>query len=173
MARLRNQAKSLFVTYAPSGATARLRHTKRRWRRARYDLRQRRNPVVVDQAALADGFRRAGVGVGDNVFVQSAMSKFGRIEGGPATVIAALQEVGGPEATIVMPSFSMIGETPEYPRTGTVFDARETPSLMGAITERFRKLPGTSRGLHPTHSVTALGPEAEELVAGHYEAAAP
>jgi aminoglycoside N3'-acetyltransferase len=88
-------------------------------------------------------------------------------------VIAALEEVVGPDATIVMPSFSMVGETTEYPLTGTVFDARETPSLMGAITERFRKLPDASRSLHPTHSVAARGPEAEELVAGHHEAPTP
>ena len=90
MASLRNGTKSLFVAHAPPEVTARLRRAKRRWRRARYDLRQRRDPVLVDRAALVDGLRRAGLRECDDVFVQSAMSRFGRIDGGPETVIAAL-----------------------------------------------------------------------------------
>ena len=107
------------------------------------------------------------------MFVQSAMSRFGQIEGGSATVISAIEEVLGPDATIAMPSFSMVGETTEYPRSGTIFEARDTPSLMGAITERFRSLDGTARSLHPTHSVAARGPGAVALVAGHHEAPTP
>jgi aminoglycoside 3-N-acetyltransferase len=172
-APLRNRAKSALVTYAPRPVTSRLRAAKRRVRRVRYERDQRRNPVLVDRAALVDGFRRAGLRDGDGVFFQSAMSRFGRIDGGPVAVLAALEEVLGPQGTIAMPAFSMVGETTEYPRSGTVFDAAETPSLMGAITEHFRKQPGVVRSLHPTHSVAARGPGAEELVAGHHVAPTP
>jgi aminoglycoside 3-N-acetyltransferase len=44
---------------------------------------------------------------------------------------------------------------------------------MGAITERFRRMPGTVRSVHPTHSISAQGPGAEELVAGHERAETP
>jgi aminoglycoside 3-N-acetyltransferase len=44
---------------------------------------------------------------------------------------------------------------------------------MGAVSERFRLLPGTCRSLHPTHSICARGPGAAELVAGHEHATTP
>jgi len=41
-------------------------------------------------------------------------------------------------------------------------------SEMGLLTEVFRRKPGVKRSLHPTHSVCALGPLAEELTATHH-----
>ncbi|NJS39886.1 MAG: AAC(3) family N-acetyltransferase [Rhodobacteraceae bacterium] len=53
------------------------------------------------------------------------------------------------------------------------FDAKRTPSEMGLLTELFRRAPGAKRSLHPTHSVTALGPLAEQLTATHHQATTP
>jgi aminoglycoside N3'-acetyltransferase len=39
---------------------------------------------------------------------------------------------------------------------------------MGLLTELFRRRKGVKRSLHPTHSVCALGPLADELVATHH-----
>jgi aminoglycoside 3-N-acetyltransferase len=41
------------------------------------------------------------------------------------------------------------------------------------ISEVFRTQPGVVRSLHPTHSVAAYGPKADEIVAGHEVAATP
>jgi aminoglycoside 3-N-acetyltransferase len=40
-------------------------------------------------------------------------------------------------------------------------------SMMGLVTEMFRRREGTLRSLHPTHPVLALGKDAGWLVAGH------
>jgi len=101
------------------------------------------------------------------------MSPFGQIAGGPAAVLEALDEVVGDEALVAMPAFPFQGSVLEYLRDEPRFSVRSTPSAMGAVSERFRQLPGTARSLHPTHSVTARGPGAEELVAGHEHAATP
>jgi aminoglycoside 3-N-acetyltransferase len=101
------------------------------------------------------------------------MSSLGTIEGGPATVVAAFEEVLGPEGLIAMPAFPLVGGGEEYLSTSPVFDVRTTPSTMGALTEHFRRLPGVARSLHPTHSVAARGPGADELVAGHADAETP
>ena len=66
-----------------------------------------------------------------------------------------------------------MGGSAEYLSTDPVFDVRSTPSRMGAVTEHFRRLPGVRRSLHPTHSVCARGPGAEELVRGHADASTP
>jgi aminoglycoside 3-N-acetyltransferase len=44
---------------------------------------------------------------------------------------------------------------------------------MGAITEKFRQREGSHRSIHPTHSVAACGPGAEDLVVGHHSATTP
>jgi aminoglycoside 3-N-acetyltransferase len=161
------------VRRSPPAIAARLRKGKRDYRRARYRLRQRLRPVRIDQQAIASALRAGGVETGDTVFFQSAMSSFGEILGGSATPIAALEEVVGAEGLVVMPSFPTVGTAAEYLGGDPVFDLSDTPSTMGAVTERFRKLPGTYRSIHPTHSVSARGPCGAELVAGHESAATP
>jgi aminoglycoside 3-N-acetyltransferase len=56
----------------------------------------------------------------------------------------------------------------DYIRENPVFDVRNTPSAMGAITEYFRKLPGNLRSLHPTEPVCANGKLAAEFVGNHF-----
>ncbi len=116
---------------------------------------------------IVRSLREVGLREGDSVFLHSSLSKFGEIEGGSQTVLDALDEVLGPDGTIAMPAFPLVGGTLEYLSTDPVFDVAKTPSRMGALTERFRTSPGVERSLHPTHSVAARGPGAEELVARH------
>lgn len=77
----------------------------------------------------------------------------------------------GPERTLAMPTFFF--GTPElfdraYYRQHPRFDVRRTPSQMGLVTELFRRRPDVVRSLHPTHSVCAFGPLANELCATHH-----
>ncbi|MDP9491007.1 MAG: AAC(3) family N-acetyltransferase [Actinomycetota bacterium] len=161
------------LSLLPSAVVRQLRRRKKDVRRLRYRLRERGSSVSLSQDDVAAALREAGLSEGDGVFVHSAMSTFGKIDGGPPTVIAALEEVLGPDALIAMPAFPLVGGGEEYLSTDPVFDVRNTPSTMGAITEHFRKLPDVARSLHPTHSVAARGPGAAELVADHADAATP
>jgi aminoglycoside 3-N-acetyltransferase len=111
----------------------------------------------LDKAAIAAGLRKLGLRAGDIVMVHSSLSSVGYVEGGPATVIEALVEVLTPTGTLLMPTFG--GPPP--------FDLANTSSGLGAITEAFRKMPGVFRSLHPTHSVSAIGARAEEIVRDH------
>jgi len=126
---------------------------------ARHDFVKLR-PVLTKgdyRAALeAVGVPRGGV-----LMVHSSLSEFGYVEGGPETVIDALLEALGPEGTLAMPtlSFSWVGRMP--------YDRQRTPSRVGAITEAFRRRPGVVRSPHPTHSIAAHGPKAEEIVSLH------
>jgi aminoglycoside 3-N-acetyltransferase len=85
-------------------------------------------------------------------------------------LLEALLSFCGPDRTLVMPSFVMGGRTydaKEYFRSKP-FDVRTTPSEMGLLAEAFRRTPKALRSLHPTCSVSALGPLAEELTKGHH-----
>jgi aminoglycoside 3-N-acetyltransferase len=150
-----------------------LRGSRKRYRSARYRARERLRPIVLTREDIARAFREAGLAEGDPVFFQASMAAFGTIEGGPATVIAALRDVIGDDALIAMPSFPLSGPAVEHLRSHPVFDSRTEPSRMGAVSEAFRRMPGTLRSLHPTHAFCAAGPGAEEVLAGHEHAATP
>jgi aminoglycoside N3'-acetyltransferase len=165
--------KRTIMDHLPGRVSARLRDVRRAPRRLRYRIRSVRDPEGIDQREIERALRRAGIERDDAVFFQASMKAFGVIRRGPEAVIAALEEVVGPDGLIAMPAFPIVGRAVDHLAAGEPFDVRSTPSRMGAITERFRGRPGAARSLHPTHSVTALGPGADELVAGHADAETP
>jgi aminoglycoside 3-N-acetyltransferase len=120
----------------------------------------RLRPVLGETDFLA-AFESVGVPHGQTVLVHSSLRDFGYVSGGAATVIAALRKAIGPEGTLAMPalSCSWVGRPP--------FDRDATPTHTGAIPEAFRQMPGVVRSGHPSHSVAACGPRAEEIVATH------
>ncbi len=113
---------------------------------------------------IAADLRGLGIGTGDLVVVHSSLSSLGHVEGGAGTVVEAFLEVLGPTGNLVVPTFSFTFAT-WYP--GALFEPSSTPSKVGAITEAVRTHPKSVRSLHPTHSVAAIGPLAEELTRDH------
>jgi aminoglycoside 3-N-acetyltransferase len=86
-------------------------------------------------------------------------------------LLDALIELCGPHRTLAMPAFFFGGRDVDpiaYYRERPVFDVRHQPSETGLLTELFRRRDGVRRSLHPTVSVIALGPHADELVTGHH-----
>ena len=150
-----------------------LRSGRRRYRSARYRIRERLSPTALSAEDVAAALRECGLGTGDACFMQAAMSAFGSFEEGPRTVVRGLESVVGAEGLIAMPAYPLTGPAIEHLASDPVFDIRSTPSRMGAISEAFRQAPGTLRSLHPTHSTCVRGPEAEGIVAGHESAPAP
>jgi aminoglycoside 3-N-acetyltransferase len=71
--------------------------------------------------------------------------------------MTALQDVLGPRGTLCMPthSLSVLGAEP--------YDPRHSRSVVGAVSDYFRRQPGVIRSPHPTHSVAAVGPAARAL----------
>ncbi|GAA2140008.1 AAC(3) family N-acetyltransferase [Kitasatospora kazusensis] len=137
-------------------------------------------------ADLTAHLRELGVREGEILLVQSSTKAIGAVEGGSAAIVAALREVLGPDGTLVVytatpensdtsPLAAMLtdGLTPEKLRahraTMPPFDLARTPASteMGRISEEVRTTRGAVRSAHPQTSFTALGPRAEELMAGH------
>ncbi len=136
-------------------------------------MREGLRPVPVSADDVARALRQAGVVNGDDVFFQAAMSAFGRFQHGPRTAIEGIETTIGDAGLIAMPAFPLTGPAIEHLQRDPVFDVRSTPSRMGAISEALRRLPGTWRSIHPTHSVAARGSGAGDLVAGHERAGTP
>jgi len=150
-----------------------IRAVRRRYRSARYRLREHFQPTALTQSDVEVALRECGLGDGDACFLQAAMSAFGGFEDGPDTVLDALSSVVGPDGLVAMPAYSLTGPAIEHLATDPLFDPRTTPSRMGAISEGFRLARGTLRSVHPTHSTAVRGSGAEEIVAGHETASTP
>jgi len=124
-------------------------------------------------ADLKRALLELGVRPGDALMVHSAFDRFLGFRGGPVEVVRALQEIVGPGGTLMMPTIPFRGTAVEYALGDPVFDVRQTVSMMGLITEVFRRSPGVVRSIHPTHSVAAWGDKADALIAGHELADTP
>lgn len=131
--------------------------------------RRFKKKVVKD--SLIESLTSVGIKKGDVLMVHSSLSKIGNVSDGSNTVISALLEQIGPEGNLLMPAYSYIhsmkqtADCKDY-----IFDPLTTPSVVGKITEEFRKWPEVKRSIHPTHSVCAYGPLAESITAGHLQA---
>lgn len=149
-----------------------LRDAKRKW--LRRGLRDAQTSAIpLSQAELEADLRKLGVRAGRDLLIHSSMSKIGPVQGGAETVIRALQVVGGPDATLVMPAYPMPSTMAQWMRDPAPFHVGDSPSRMGILTEVFRKMPGVLRSAHPSHSVAALGPNAAAYTAEHHKVATP
>ena len=113
--------------------------------------------------SLATDFTRLGIESGDTVFIHSSYKSMGNIDGGAATVILAIEDAVGSAGLILMPSFNLV----DYDSRAGSWDIDTTQSTVGWLTEYFRKMPGTYRSDHYSHSVAARGNKSREFMSGY------
>lgn len=127
-----------------------------------------------DGAALVAALRRLGVRDGDTLMVHASWLPDNGFKSGPAGFVAALQAAVGEGGLLVMPTMTYHNESSAaFLARGAVMDVRRSPSRMGLLSEVFRRAPGVSRSLSPTHPLAAWGREAEAFLAGHDATPAP
>lgn len=116
---------------------------------------------------LVEGFRKLGVEEGDTLLVHSSYKSLGPVDGGPQTVIRALEAALGTDGdgTLIMPTFNFGFNK------GEPWDVRTTPSKMGVLTELVRLDPRAKRVFHPFYSFAVLGKHAEMLGSLRYKSA--
>ena len=117
----------------------------------------------VTKNDIKNALVNVGVQKGDVIMVHSDIKSFGRL-GTPdrnfllQNLIDAIKESVGSNGTIVMPTFTynFFKNKP--------YDITNSKSVVGVLTEYFRKQPDVSRTLHPTHCVAILGKHKNELL---------
>ncbi len=118
--------------------------------------------------ALTDDLRSMGIKQGDALMVHSSLKSIGWVDGGPDAVIDAILSVVGDSGIVFMPTLTATVAGKGSSEMSTyAFDSKETPSRVGKITETLRRRPNAGRSEHPTHSLAAIGKDAEVLVKGH------
>ncbi|MBO0813257.1 MAG: AAC(3) family N-acetyltransferase [Microlunatus sp.] len=120
---------------------------------------------------LIAAFGDLGVRPGEQVLLHSSLSSLGHVNGGADTVIDALLEVLGPDGTLLVPTLT--GHEGVGPDADVLFDVASTPAWTGTIPETLRGRPEAVRSLHPTHSVAAVGADAQSLTDGHEDTLSP
>ena len=117
---------------------------------------------------LKEQIAALGIQPTDTLLIHSSMKAVGEVEGGADTVLDAFSEYLK-EGLLILPTHTWAQMNSEY----NVFDVVNEPSCVGILTELFRKRPGVVRSWHPTHSVAALGKDAEEYVQGEEKCDTP
>jgi aminoglycoside 3-N-acetyltransferase len=133
--------------------------------------------------SLTEDLRALGVRPGDVLMTHSSYKSVGAVAGGPQAVVQALLDAVGPAGTLVVPTHNSENTDPagwRHPpvppeqwetirRAAPGFDLLRTPASrwMGRLAELVRTWPGAVRSDHPQVSVTAIGPHAAGIVAGH------
>jgi aminoglycoside 3-N-acetyltransferase len=135
--------------------------------------------------AIASDLRSLGLQPGQDLLIHCSLRKTGPLAGGAATLLAAIRDVAGPDATLVVPAQTTWNSlTSRAFRAATAsldadararyiaalpgFDQASTPSAgMGAFAEHVRTQPGAQRSAHPQSSFAALGPGAAAAMSRH------
>ncbi|MBR7131129.1 MAG: AAC(3) family N-acetyltransferase [Lentisphaeria bacterium] len=112
--------------------------------------------------SLHRDFADSGLRRSDTILIHSSMRSLGDIEGRAEGFLRALAEYFS-EGLVAFPTLSWDLVNASQP----VYSVRDTPCTTGLLPELFRSYPGVRRSLHPTHSIAALGKEAEDFLAGH------
>lgn len=121
--------------------------------------------TTVTKADIIKGLRDLGLFPGSKVLVHSSLSSFGQVEGGVETVIDALLATVDEQGTVLVPTLT--GSELLSPENPPVFDPANTPCWVGRIPETFRQRPEAIRSINPTHSVAAIGADADLLTRFH------
>ena len=115
----------------------------------------------INKQDIRRGLDQLGIGKGDHIFVHTALSSFGRINGGASTLLDILLDTVGPEGTVIVPTF----ETDD-----DVFDPTKSETGLGALPRELRQRSESVRSRHPMASVAAVGAKAQWLVKDHERA---
>lgn len=102
--------------------------------------------------------------LGCDVMFHTSTMNIGKVAGGTKFLAERIEKtVDTSKHTLLLSALPY-----SFPHVDTVFDVRTAPVAVGAVNEYFALMDGAKRSLHPTHSVVAIGPRADEYVSAHH-----
>ena len=163
-----NLLKFLKLVYFFMPNSIKNRITKRKQRKDLLEAQRRAKRTKVSKEELKTIID--GLNIGDcDIILHSSMMSIGTIKGGVKWIVNCLfDKVNLSENTILVSALPYRGRFKDYLEKGVVFDVRNAPIEMGGVNEYIGSLPNAKRSVHPTHSVVAIGKNAEEYVSGHH-----
>ena len=124
----------------------------------------------INKSTLSAGLIGLGVEKNDVLIVHGSLKAIGYIEGGAQTIIDTILELIGTGGTFCVPTISLSGSMLQTLQDESrIFDAKKVNYSYG-ISKALMKHPEARRSIHPTHSIGAVGKDADWLVQGHESA---
>ncbi|NMA83948.1 MAG: AAC(3) family N-acetyltransferase [Epulopiscium sp.] len=115
--------------------------------------------MAYTKTELLTHLKDLGIDPKGTLLVHSSMKSIGEVEGGADTVLDALCEYMK-DGLLVLPTHTWSYINAENPR----YYVETSEVCVGILPELFRQREGVVRSLHPTHSVAAIGKDAEEFI---------
>jgi len=103
---------------------------------------------MLNRHDIADCLRGLGLHEGDIVMLHSSYLSLGPVENGPDEVLAGFREAIGETGTLLVPAFAS----------------------LGVLADKVKQMPGAVISSCPCAAVAAVGPDADELCADHWQA---
>ncbi len=120
---------------------------------------------MLTKEYLIERLKEFGIESDSILMVHSSLKALGPIDGGAETVIEVVEDAVK-DGTIVFPAL-LIDEWREVIDAGWHLNR---PSQVGYISEVFRNQKGVARSMNPTHSISARGRYALDLISGDEKA---
>lgn len=145
-----------------------------RSRRSARRERVQKLPILTESDFTNILINELHVTTGDTVYVGSSVDQL-NLDFPFYRILHRIQDIIGPKGNVLFPTYP--NRSPmssyQYLLQGKVFDVRRSPSYTGLLSEFARRQKGAIRSLHPTKSVCAIGPDAEELTRTHQNSPYP
>lgn len=125
-----------------------------------------KNSIPISE--IPNKLNDAGINRGDTVFMRCSTSAAQAFNGGPIAFLKELIKYLTPDGTLVMDAYTFDKSPIMYLAKNPVFDARKTIAKVSLISELFRRIPGVKRSIHPTHSLCAIGKNADWILSDHH-----
>lgn len=123
--------------------------------------------LSYDGPRLTACLHALGIERGDSVMLHSASGSHYGFLGTIEELTEVFLDAVGAEGNLLMVSLPYRTSSLQYLSNLKSFDVRKTPSMMGLVSEYFRRRADVVRSLSPSHPVLASGAKAEWIVAGH------
>jgi len=120
-----------------------------------------------DEPQLHAALEALGVRRGDSVMLHSAFGRDHGFRGSIEQFTDVLIDTLGTDGHLLMVSLPYRTSSLQYLQRLRQFDVRKTPSMMGLVSEYFRRRHDVLRSVHPTHPVLVRGPRASWFVDEH------
>lgn len=124
-------------------------------------------------AELGGALRALGVRPGDSLMLHSAHGPQYGFRGSIDELTHVFVDAVGNDGHVLMVSLPYRSASAQYLENLKVFDVRRAPSMMGMVSEYFRRRPEVVRSLNPSHPVLIRGPRAGWYAAGHEDCLYP
>lgn len=154
------------LPYLPQWLQRQLRSRQEQQRLAEHAERKKRTQVSVDE--VLELF--ADMKLTKDVIIHGSISNIGKLDK-PVTVLVdrLLAMLDLSKQTVLVPALPYNTKTMrEHLSESVSFDVRTARNAMGAISTMVMSRPGARRSVHPTHSLVALGADADAYTARHH-----